>query len=202
MHSERSRSWRFSLGVGINRAKSPEERILRRSRVEAAARMGEIDLGPRKINNMDIKSNLEKFGLNPENSVIIGSGILSALHLRESKDIDVVTTVSKYESLHSTGIFAEKQNHGRNVLVNDLLEIGTNWGVLGKTWQFQYLVENSVVIYDVRYNSVEFLLNAKRQWVADGEGRVKDIEDIKLMEEYLKKINQEPCGKPTRDKDK
>lgn len=33
---------------------------------------------------MNIKSELDVLGLNPDNSAVIGSGILSALNLRES----------------------------------------------------------------------------------------------------------------------
>ena len=44
---------------------------------------------------MEIKNKLIELGLNSENAVVIGSGILNALNLRESKDIDVVVTEEK-----------------------------------------------------------------------------------------------------------
>jgi len=62
----------------------------------------------------------------------------------------------------------------------------TSWTVLGETWAFDNLLEHSVVIDGVRYNTVQFLLNAKRSWLADKDVRQKDIDDIKLMEAYLK----------------
>ena len=62
---------------------------------------------------MEIKSKLYELGLNPENAVVIGSGILNALNLRESKDIDVVVTEEKYRELFYNSRFKKEQNHGR-----------------------------------------------------------------------------------------
>lgn len=133
----------------------------------------------------EIKNKLDKIGLNSDNAVVIGSGILSALNLRESKDIDVVVTEEKYKELSGNNRFHKKQNHGREILADDLFEIGTSWNVVGKNWKFEDLLNNSTIIDGVRYNTVEFLLDAKRRWIADGEGRQKDIDDVKLMEQYL-----------------
>lgn len=134
---------------------------------------------------MEIKNKLNELGLNSENAVIIGSGILNALNLRESKDIDVVVTEEKYKELSDNSRFKKEQNHGREILDDGLFEIGTSWTVVGKNWKFNDLLNHSTTIDGVRYNTVEFLLNAKRRWIADGEGRQKDIDDVKLMEQYL-----------------
>ena len=134
---------------------------------------------------MDIKSKLNELGLNPDNSVVIGSGILNALNLRESKDIDVVVNEEKYKELSDNSHFEKKQNHGREILDDGLFEIGTSWTVIGKTWKFEDLLSHSVVIDGIHHNKIEFLLEAKRRWIADGEGRQKDIDDVKLMEKYL-----------------
>lgn len=134
---------------------------------------------------MDIKSKLNELGLNPDNSVVIGSGILNALGLRESKDIDVVVTEEKYKEISDNSRFEKKQNHGREILDDGLFEIGTSWTVVGKTWKFEDLLNHSVVIDEIRHNKIEFLLEAKRRWITDGEGRQKDIDDVKLMEQYL-----------------
>lgn len=134
---------------------------------------------------LEIKTKLDELGLTADNAVVIGSGILSALNLRESKDIDIVVTEKKYKELADNSRFKKEQNHGREVLTNNLFEIGISWIVVGKTWKFDDLLNHSAVIDGVRYNTIEFLLNAKRRWIADGEGRQKDIDDVKLMEQYL-----------------
>jgi len=134
---------------------------------------------------MEIKNKLIELGLNSDNAVVIGSGILNVLNLRESKDIDVVVTEEKYKELFDNSRFKKEQNHGREILNDDLFEIGTSWTVVGKTWKFDDLLDHSTMINGVRYNTVEFLLDAKRRWIADGEGRQNDIDDVKLMEQYL-----------------
>lgn len=45
-------------------------------------------------NNIEVE--LNNLGLNSDNAVVIGSGILNALNLRESGDIDVIVTKEKY----------------------------------------------------------------------------------------------------------
>ena len=135
---------------------------------------------------MNIKDKLDEIGLNPDNAIVIGSGILNALNLRESKDIDVVVTEEKHKELCSNSRFHQEESHGRDVLKDNLLEIGTSWTVVGRTWKFKDLLSHSIVIDDVRYNTIEFLLDAKRKWLTDGDVRQKDIDDVKLMEGYLK----------------
>jgi len=132
-----------------------------------------------------IKSKLDELGLNPDNAVIFGSGILNALNIRASKDVDVVVTEEKYKELCNNSRFEKEENHGREILTDDLFEIGTSWTVVGKTWRFESLLNHSTIIDGVRYHKVEFLLDAKRRWLADGDIRQKDIDDVKLMENYL-----------------
>lgn len=134
---------------------------------------------------MEIKSKLEELGLNSDNTVVIGSGILNALNLRESKDIDIVVTEEKYKELSDNSRFKKGQNQGREILDDGLFEIGTSWTVVGRNWKFEDLLNHSTTMDSVLYNTVEFLLDVKRRWIADGEGRQKDIEDVKLMEQYL-----------------
>ncbi len=139
---------------------------------------------------MVIKNKLNELGLNSDSAVVIGSGILSALNLRESKDIDVVVTEEKYKELSNNSRFRKEQNHGREILDDGLFEIGTSWTVIGKTWKFEDLLDRSTIIDGVRYNSLEFLLEAKRGWIADGEGRQKDIDDVKLMKSVLPSLSK------------
>jgi hypothetical protein len=138
---------------------------------------------------MELRKKIKEIGLTPDNAVIIGSGILSALNLRESKDIDVVAIEEKYKELSGDRRFKKEENHGREILADDLFEIGTSWTVMGKTWKFEELLQHSTVIDGIRYNSIDFLLNAKKSWIANGEGRQKDLDDVKLMEQHLAGVN-------------
>ncbi|MFA6097870.1 MAG: hypothetical protein WC788_09700 [Candidatus Paceibacterota bacterium] len=134
---------------------------------------------------MEIKSKLDELGLNQENAVVIGSGILNALNLREGKDIDLVIAEAEYREFSGNNRFKKEQNHGCEVLTDNIFEIRTSWDVLGKTWRFNDLLRHSTIIGDVRYITVGFLLDIKRGWIKDGDVRQKDVNDVKLMELYL-----------------
>lgn len=134
---------------------------------------------------MEIAQSLHELGLNPENSVIIGSGILSAYGIRDSNDIDIVVEKETYNKLTTDNRFTKAENHGREVLTDELFEIGTSWGVLGKSQTFDDLFQQSTMIDGVRYITLDFLLVVKRSWLKDADVRQKDIDDVKLIEDYL-----------------
>ena len=117
--------------------------------------------------------------------MVAGSGILSAYDIRESNDIDVVVGEDLYRKLAEDPRFTKKESYGLEVLVDDLFEIRTMWGVLGKDQTVGDLMRESVVINDVRYTSLDFLLRVKRSWLQDENVRQKDIDDVKLIEDYL-----------------
>jgi len=134
---------------------------------------------------MDIKRELGKIGLTIENSIVIGSGILSVLNIRESQDIDVTVSEDVYKRLSVDSRFKKAENHGREVLTDGLLEIGTSWGVLNKDWKFDDFLGESVVIDEVRYTTLEFLLAVKQSWLLEKDARQKDIDDAELIKNYL-----------------
>ena len=133
-----------------------------------------------------MKKKLKKFNLTPENCVVIGSGILQALGIRKSKDIDVVVKQGTYDALKETNQFTVKKNHGREILDDGLFEIGTEWVVLGKSYRYDDLLKVSEVVDSVRYNNLDFLFRVKKSWVSGKTSRPKDVRDIELMEEYFK----------------
>ena len=136
--------------------------------------------------NSDFKNKLATLGLNARNSVVIGSGILDALGMRKSNDIDVVVDEETYARLkEDEGRFQEEQHYGRSVLVGNSFEVNTHWGVLGKDQTLSDLARQSITLDDVRYITLDFLLAVKKSWLQDDDVRQKDIDDVKLIEEYL-----------------
>lgn len=134
-----------------------------------------------------MKEILEKLSLNSDNSVVIGSGILQALGIRKSKDIDLVVTQEVYDALKESGKFKVSNNHGRETLSDGKFEIGTNWYVLDKHYTVEDFKSESAIIDGVRYVTLDFLYRAKKSWLTQKDVRPKDVEDVKLMEEYLNK---------------
>lgn len=135
---------------------------------------------------MDMKKTVGKLGLLSSNSIVIGSGILQALGIRESNDIDLVVTEEVYFSLKKTGRLKVTLNHGKKILSDDTFEIGMSWFVFGKTYKFEDFKDESVVIDGVRYIKLDFLYRVKKSWLKDKVVRPKDIRDVELIEEYLK----------------
>ena len=88
--------------------------------------------------------------------------------------------------MKNSGKFKVSENNGREVLSNGLLEIGEYWIQLGGVYKLDNLLEESVVIKGVRYITLEFLYKVKKSWVKeDAIPRQKDMEDVKLIENYL-----------------
>lgn len=133
-----------------------------------------------------IAAELQKLGLGPENSVVIGSGIMGALGLRESADIDLVVSEDALKRLKSTGLFSEKMAYGRPILCNELCEIDRYWHVLGKDYYYADLFADSIVMKDVRFISAAFLYRVKQDWIKRGTERPKDIRDVEILKDYLK----------------
>ena len=132
-----------------------------------------------------MKNKLEEIGLNSSNSIVIGSGILGALNIRESKDIDVVVSKDIYTKLYSDSRFKKGRNHEKEVIFYKSFEIGEDWNVLGRIWTLEDLLDKSTVIDGVRYTTLQFMLDLKRSWLKDKNVRQKDMDDVKLIEKYL-----------------
>lgn len=134
---------------------------------------------------INFKQRLDEYGLNTDNSVVIGSGVMNALGLRESADIDVVVNPETYERLRTEASFVPEVVRGKTLLTGGVFEIGTSWPVLGRDWDYRALLSVSMVIEDVRYITAQFLREAKRSWIHEAEGRDKDVVDVRILEKYL-----------------
>lgn len=130
---------------------------------------------------------LKQLKLDPQNSVVIGSGIMGKLGIRASDDLDLVVKQSDYERLAADSQFHLEVHYGREILVGDKIEIGTDWKVFGEPRDFDKLMENSVVIDSVRYCALDFIYDVKKYWIDRKDSpRAKDFRDLELIDEYRK----------------
>ena len=134
---------------------------------------------------MNIQKELQSIGLNQENCIVIGSGILNALNIRESNDIDVIVSNTSLEQFKNDESFIPATNHEKQVLTKGLFEIGTEWYILGRNRTLDNLMPDSEVIDNVRYIKLDLLLDIKKSWMQDPNPRQKDKKDITLIENYL-----------------
>ena len=133
-----------------------------------------------------LREKLSDLGLDLSNSIVIGSGIMEALGIRQSNDIDLVVTDAVYRRLKGEGVFEETTTRGRRILAGNQYEIGAFWQVLGKDRNLSELRKRSIVVEGVRYVSLEFLLDVKKSWLLDDDVRQKDRDDVHLIERYLR----------------
>ena len=143
---------------------------------------------------MNIKAVLSEAHLDLDNAMVIGSGILNALELRKSNDVEVIVSEQIYKNLEQDTSFEKKEIQGRSSLESGLLNVSTVWTIVDQEWTFESLLEHSIVIDDVRYITVEFLCNAKTSWLLNGEFRQKDKDDVVLMNVYLDDQGPSKCG--------
>ena len=122
-----------------------------------------------------ILAQLKKLKLPPAQFAIFGSGPMAARGIRESKDLDIVVKPALWKTLikqHPT--VPEKPDCIR---IGDL-EIFNGW----KPW-FEItdeLVDTADLIDGVRYVKLDYVIRWKQAM-----GREKDLNDIKLIEQYL-----------------
>ena len=137
---------------------------------------------------LNIPSVLQEYSLTTDDSLVICSGILNALNLRESHDIDLVVNDETYKRLKKDSRLRIVYTSKYEMLQNEILEISNSWDV--REWDINYTFEDlkkdSIIIDNVRYISLEFLLRYKQLLATNPNPRKKDLNDIKIIEEYLR----------------
>jgi hypothetical protein len=125
---------------------------------------------------MSIIERFLKLDLPAEQCVVIGSGILDALGLRKSDDIDLAVSPELFSQLQVMDGWVSEEKHGEIFLLKDDVEVWQDWGTDEES-SFSNLYKNSVVIQGVHFANPQFVLGWKKQ-----RNREKDIQ---LLEEYL-----------------
>jgi len=135
-----------------------------------------------------IKQKLNQLSLTTNNSIIIGSGILNALNIRTSHDIDIVVDQETFSKLKKDMRFKKANPFGLEILKYDVYEIGTGWNIqnLNKIFTFEELFSKSTIINGVRYINLDLLYEIKKSLRNNIDRKDKDNHDIHLIEEYLK----------------
>ena len=110
--------------------------------------------------------------------VVIGSGLLDALGLRESHDVDLVVSRRLFADLKLSGSYTCLTKHGEEVLEKDDVEIWQSWGHLADE-QFDGLKRTGIAISGVTFCSANMIIRHK-----EARGSEKDLRDIALLSSY------------------
>ena len=115
---------------------------------------------------MDIKHELEKLALPPRSYIVVGSGLLNTLGIRQSADIDIVVT-PEVLPLFTTA------NTSRP---SALYDVATTWR--GKT--VAELLPDACYVDGIPYLSLDAIINYKTEF-----NREKDKRDLELIASYM-----------------
>jgi hypothetical protein len=123
---------------------------------------------------MNISERLKELNLAENSFIVVGSGILNALSIRESSDIDLIVTEDVYARVEAEGWDHDTWTD-QTVLNRDVFD-------LGRFWYGKYTKE---LLKDAQYvDGVPYLsLDDVYEWKKD-MGREKDLGDLKLIESY------------------
>jgi hypothetical protein len=130
---------------------------------------------------MTIVDRVLQLDLPLDDIVVIGSGLLDALQLRQAHDIDLVVSDAFFAQLKASGEYKVSVKHGEQVLERDDIEIWQTWGN-GQDETFEALRRSGVVLQSVTFCSPGVLLRHKR-----ARATAKDLRDVALLENYLDK---------------
>ncbi|HSX41496.1 MAG TPA: hypothetical protein VLF21_02605 [Candidatus Saccharimonadales bacterium] len=139
---------------------------------------------------MTIFERVKRLGLEPGKYAVFGSGLLDAWGLRKANDLDIVVTTPYFKELRKDPKWIDNPGNGfekisyldANVTTNQ--DTPTDGDYLPSRDE---MIRKAVVINGVPFVRVEEVIACKK--VMD---RLKDQEDIRMINEYLKTHGPNP----------
>jgi high affinity sulfate transporter 1 len=130
-------------------------------------------------NTYSVFEMVERLNLKNDEYVVIGGAVMEALRLRKTNDVDLVVADSVYKVLRDDKKWQEyRQDNGKNILSHDGYNVMHAW--MGN--DLEKLRQDSFTKNGIQLMGIIQLIDAKRHLARD-----KDIEDIALLESYLKR---------------
>ncbi|MGB4762802.1 MAG: SulP family inorganic anion transporter [Candidatus Saccharimonas sp.] len=130
------------------------------------------------LEKLSIADQVKRLEIAKKDYVLVGSGVLDVLGLREAADVDLVVTAAVYEAYRAKHGWHEfTQANGKKVLSHEGCNLMTVW--VGN--QLKQLRQGTSTVAGVRVMSIERLIDGKLQL-----GRRKDFADVKLLRQYLR----------------
>lgn len=133
---------------------------------------------------MNIIEDVRKLNLLQGEYLVLGSGILGALGIREIGDIDLLVSTSVFDKLRAEGwAYDEVEIEGqiREHLSRGEVEVYRDFWYSGNHPDPATLISDPYMIDGIPFLSLQKLAEIKKILA-----RSKDIRDIELIEEYLK----------------
>ncbi len=131
---------------------------------------------------MDIIEKAKSLNLPLGEYIIVGAGVLQALGIRDTKDIDIVVTPSLFEALKRSEIGEEEIRYGKRFLIGEDIDVinRLDWEKYSTTTE--QAIKSAMVIDGVAFLNIEETIKFKTAL-----GRDVDFKDIELLKEYKRK---------------
>jgi hypothetical protein len=128
---------------------------------------------------MNIINKLKELNLPNGEYVVTGAGIMEALGIRDSNDIDIAVTKDLFDELQSTGEWQEVEMYGKIFLKKEGVDVipTLNWDKYPTTTE--EAIASAVIIEGFPFMNLDELCKFKTAL-----GREKDLRDIELIRKY------------------
>jgi len=129
---------------------------------------------------MNIISKIKELNLPYGKYIVVGSGTLDVLGIRQAGDIDIAVTKDLHKELRGTGEWEEEEHYGKIFLKKDIFELNPEL-----TWENYHTtlyeaMASALVIEGVPFMNIDELCKFKKAL-----GREKDFKDLELIKNYL-----------------
>lgn len=131
---------------------------------------------------MNIIERMKELDLPKGQYVIIGSGPMDVLGIRQAHDIDIAVMPELFKTLHTSGEWEEEERYGKIFLMRDGLDINPELSWSDYPTTTAEAIASALVIDGVPFMNLEELKRFKTAL-----GREKDKADITLIEAYQQK---------------
>ena len=129
---------------------------------------------------------IRQLGLPAQDYIVVGSGVLSVLGLREAGDVDLVVSPAVYEEFEAVGAWGRKDyTDGTQGLTSGIYEVCLNWDGPNGEPNLHDLKQQEIAIDGVPFVDLARL----RAW-KQNMGRPKDRADILLIDRYLSDLSR------------
>lgn len=133
------------------------------------------------MNKNDFVNAIKDLGLNPEDYIVIGSGILAALEIREASDVNIVVSESIFKILSQDNRLVKKElDDGSYILTKDIYEIGVDRKSRNAKPTLEELKRGQEIIDGIPFINLEWLKSFKA-----GHSTEKNLDDIMLIEQFF-----------------
>jgi hypothetical protein len=132
---------------------------------------------------MNIFDQVKSLNLPLGQYVVVGGGVLAAHGIRDFKDIDILITEELFDELKKNGWTVKVTSWGSNNVVNGIVEAGPSISSC-KNYEpdITKVIKEADIINGIPFMDLHELMKFKKAL-----GREKDLVDIALIKNYLKK---------------